>query len=720
MEKRKLKKMKVLEPSEEMVLAAESDIPAIGNMAYERMEYPIGLFIQAEMDENILKIGFFVTDILTAGGRRPLYTLFIDKENDCFIGYDYRLKKWTNKMLDKIELPKGVKGDHTWCDLNSRSQIWETLGEEYRKDNVCYGLFHFEEQVRERQKIQKHLKRTTAWDQIMKYVRETPKDWEKWLKRVGITQNYIFYEYSRKKNITGYCTWCEKNVVVNGVKHNRTGKCPNCRHKIQYKAVGRQRMVKSKEETAYLLQTCGDNFVIREFRADVKYDMVAYTKPVYNWRELRRYVFDKDLNEKEFYWGYYHGTEENRWIHGSLNTYNPYCWGNCRYELRYPGHIYKKSLHGIKNNQLKRSGFHELARKSETVEPVAYFHRLKQYPYLEQLIKAGLNELAKEIIENNTSVFYKEADSLGHALGIDKFRLNRLRNNHGGKVFLQWLTYEKGFEKVIKDNVIAWFSKWQICPEDLLFVLDRMSPEQIKNYLEKQAKESEKKPKELIGTWQDYLDMASKLGMDVKDPIIYHARKLEKRHNELVQLMIEKKMDIKAEEIAEKFPGIENVCENLRKYEYSDHTFQIVAPRKIKDILEEGEELQHCIIGKDTYFARMVKQESYLLFLRKKNAPQKPYYTLEVEPDGTVRQKRTYFNRQNPDIKQAEKFLLRWQKQLSRKLNKEDKMLSIKSRDLRKREIEDLREKKVKVNGFGFTGKLLADILEEDLMENAA
>mgnify|MGYP000040183280 CR=1 FL=1 len=59
MEKRKLKKMKVLEPSEEMVLAAESDIPAIGNMAYERMEYPIGLFIQAEMDENILKIGFF-------------------------------------------------------------------------------------------------------------------------------------------------------------------------------------------------------------------------------------------------------------------------------------------------------------------------------------------------------------------------------------------------------------------------------------------------------------------------------------------------------------------------------------------------------------------------------------------------------------------------------------------------------------------------------------
>ena len=136
MEKRKLKKMKVLEPSKEMVLAAESDIPVIGNMAYERMKYPIGLFIQAEMDENILKIGFFITDILTAGGRRPLYTLFIDKAKDCFIGYDYRLKGWTNKMLDKIEWPSGIKYSHAWCAANSLDQIWEILGVEYKKDNV--------------------------------------------------------------------------------------------------------------------------------------------------------------------------------------------------------------------------------------------------------------------------------------------------------------------------------------------------------------------------------------------------------------------------------------------------------------------------------------------------------------------------------------------------------------------------------------------------------
>ena len=58
------------------------------------------------------------------------------------------------------------------------------------------------------------------------------------------------------------------------------------------------------------------------------------------------------------------------------------------------------------------------SEKSETVEPVAYFHRLKQYPYLEQLIKAGLNELAKEIIENNTSVFIRKQIRLDMLLGL--------------------------------------------------------------------------------------------------------------------------------------------------------------------------------------------------------------------------------------------------------------------------------------------------------------
>ena len=126
--------------------------------------------------------------------------------------------------------------------------------------------------------------------------------------------------------------------------------------------------------------------------------------------------------------------------------------------------------------------------------------------------------------------------------------------------------------------------------------------------------------------------------------------------------------------------------------------------------------MHHCVDKGGNYFERINSRESYILFLRKAVEPEKPYYTLEVEPDGTVRQKRTEFNRQLPDIEKAGTFLKRWQKQLQKKLSKEDLGLAVRSQELRVQELETMRKNKVKINGGDFAGKLLADVLEEDLM----
>ena len=130
----------------------------------------------------------------------------------------------------------------------------------------------------------------------------------------------------------------------------------------------------------------------------------------------------------------------------------------------------------------------------------------------------------------------------------------------------------------------------------------------------------------------------------------------------------------------------------------------------------DSRKLHHCINSNERYFERMAEKESYILFLRKAAKDQEPYYTLEVEPNGTIRQKRTLYNRQTADIAQAEKFLAQWQKQLQKKLRKEDFELAKISCEKREQEMEELREKKVRVHG-NFNGKLLADLLQEDLME---
>ena len=104
------------------------------------------------------------------------------------------------------------------------------------------------------------------------------------------------------------------------------------------------------------------------------------------------------------------------------------------------------------------------------------------------------------------------------------------------------------------------------------------------------------------------------------------------------------------------------------KYEYTGEVYSIVVPSGVRDIMREGDALSHCVGKSDRYWERIEQQEAYILFLRKTAEIDKPYYTLEVEPNGTIRQKRTYFDRQNDDLKDAEMFLKEWQKVVSERL----------------------------------------------------
>ena len=92
---------------------------------------------------------------------------------------------------------------------------------------------------------------------------------------------------------------------------------------------------------------------------------------------------------------------------------------------------------------------------------------------------------------------------------------------------------------------------------------------------------------------------------------------------------------------------------------------------------------------------------------------------MEVEPNGTVRQIRTEYDRQNKDIKEIREFLRVWQLELSMRLTEEDRKRAQKSGALRVQEFAELRKDQVKVRTGELAGKLLVDVLAADLMEAA-
>ena len=91
-----------------------------------------------------------------------------------------------------------------------------------------------------------------------------------------------------------------------------------------------------------------------------------------------------------------------------------------------------------------------------------------------------------------------------------------------------------------------------------------------------------------------------------------------------------------------------------------------------------------------------------------------------MEPNGTIRQKRTYFDRQNDDLKDAEKFLKEWQKVVSERLTESDREKAEKSRELRLQEFEQLRQDDIRIHTGDLAGQRLVDVLVSDLMETAA
>ena len=56
----------------------------------------------------------------------------------------------------------------------------------------------------------------------------------------------------------------------------------------------------------------------------------------------------------------------------------------------------------------------------------------------------------------------------------------------------------------------------------------------------------------------------------------------------------------------------------------------------MKEIIDEGKNLHHCVAG---YAKRVAAEETVILFVRQTDAPDTPYYTLEIDPiEHTMRQ----------------------------------------------------------------------------------
>ena len=221
---------------------------------------------------------------------------------------------------------------------------------------------------------------------------------------------------------------------------------------------------------------------------------------------------------------------------------------------------------------------------------------------------------------------------------------------------------------------------------------------------------------EILITWRDYLNMAEKNRMDTKNDMIFRPKDVYASHQRLVMIARNKENEKEAQKLEKKWPKVNSILPKLKKFEYADEKYAILAPENILDIIREGNTLQHCVHTCDFYFDRIQRNESYLFFLRRAGAEDIPWYTLEVEPSGNIRQKRTTGDNQGKDLEEAKEFLRKWQKEFQKRMTQKEKRLGEKADQARIREYAKLRKDGNKVWHGRLAGQLLADVLEQDFM----
>lgn len=709
--------MPMLTASPEMKQAAMADEPKKETTYYGHTYTTRTYFayMNCLVQDGILKAAFFLPDHLRLDGNNPVYEVFLDKENRQFLTYDHLEKKWRDAKLDRLE----------WHGRNYYATCWVSeedaaLVQDYfsGERGGALGILDFQRNVRDEQLERRHKRITDPWDQDLAQVPELPKDWAHWADKVAVRENFIFYHYKRGGAKTGYCTFCGKEVPISGHPyHNKEGRCTRCRHPVVFKALGRAGYFQTDKYYAYLIQRCRDGFVIREFWANRTYrkDRLPHSEPY--WHEFRRSIYDHSGEVRSYYWGMY-CQRETRWIAGSPCYY--------AYYGDQSGRVYGKTLPSLEKKELRQTGLAEWIRSHPITDPEKYLAVWKRLPQMEQIWKAGLQRLTKECFNNCDSVrklvLCPSEPGLIRALGLDASKFRRLRQMDGDTETLAWLQLEKRTGQRITDDMLRWSKKERISPRDLVFIADRMSLVQIKNYLERQKEYFDGSCQQALTTWQDYLAMAERLHYDTSDEIVYRVRKLRQRHDELVLQSEAGSLEEQASKMAAKYPHVNAICVELQeKYAYSDDDYTVLAPQDIFEIIKEGRMLHHCV-GNDgageRYYDRMERRESFIMFLRRTEEPNDPYYTLEIEPDGTVRQKRTLFDRQYEDIEQATEFLIKWQKVIAARLTGRDLKLAERSRELRKEEFIQMRKDRVIIHTGHLAGRLLADVLLADLMEN--
>ena len=419
-----------------------------------------------------------------------------------------------------------------------------------------------------------------------------------------------------------WCTCCGHNFVSQ-TKVNCLIKCPNCKQKLLVKT-DRLRSYIFKDNLQ-LLDKIQDTFVLRTFELysyysnnNISHNITEFMRTFIENNSAIDFVSDQVCNHMGYMYVSHFRPRKSwrgrnyRWAYRDIRGMV------CPYGLK---RILSKT--DLKYSQLDTF----VSKERDYINFVDYFTRLAHYPSFELLVKMKLFNLAKSADK------YRSGKNFQEVFGVPKTFYTFIKKHN--------LFYEQlEVLRLIKKEDIKLINK----------LLRFNNLEELSRYvdLEEAYYKVLKVKRNNEYDYLDYLKACVELQYPMKDKKVLYPKDLKFEHDRVTNLV-----EVIKNEANDKL--IKQRLKILNQNIYQDGKYIIFPAPSIESLIEESNQLEHCV---KTYSQRYALAETDIYFLRNINDKDKPLVTIEVQHNNIV-QARIKHN-DNPS-KEQQKFLDLWQ-----------------------------------------------------------
>lgn len=627
------------------IKVAQTDSISYGSCRYTRINY----LASARAEGDLL-----ILTIYTHNGK-PLYRTF-QKPAELVSQFTNRDKPSDATLYSAFSIYNGkyhMTAEDTnlvrvWCKNNAPFSFFST------GENGIQILRDYQRKVRETDLNRRRDKIRKQVDEVMKEIRPLPQAVIDWVRDDLMKEyRYFFYDYQKGKRMQkGTCSYCKQVVEIEGVKHRGVGECPHCHSRVTFianrKFSGAVARIHDESEFSFL-QPTKEGWCARYFRvtSDLWGKKRLLKDDPYTLHETGRYFYSLSQNRfTGFYeWQNFFQTGEYRFCEVEERF-------TCTCRI-YPGSfdIIRRQDPRLRYIPLEEITGHIKADACRLIEScwkspmqMEYFAKMGLWRMLEETLSRYGHQMPQG--KTPQEVFGFSGQPLREILSINPSwkELEVYRK----------ITVQQSVNLDVFRRLVARLEFPHRLPE----VSQYLSLQKIENYLDKQESLCGREiPDILLGDWLDYLNACKKLGYDLKDDRVLRPKKLAEAHDAALVLIAEKEQE-------KTVSGILQAAKALKEYEWEKGGLFIRPIGSLKELVEEGSKLKHCVAS----YAKSYAEGSCKLFcIRRQSDPDTPYYTLELGKEDNLVQYRGYRNdAENKYQPQEEvrKFVAQWMKKI--------------------------------------------------------